>query len=439
VQSAWWSARPADFLERCRQRYGDTFTVRLMQGGRWVFVSHPDDARAIFTSEPGALLAGTTRELLEALFGPSSVHQVDREEHLRLRRLLSPPLHGERLARYARVTEEAVLQRLDSWPLDEEGPALPHLRDITLEVIMRGLFGAAESEGGSELERRVRAVLELTMGDASVVAATLLPARLSRYASGSRVFPFRRAKEALDAALLEQIRRRRTTAEGEDMLSLLLDLRDERGEPLSDAELKDNLITLIVAGHETTATAIAWALHALARHPAALEAVYAGIESGDEASLDRVVQETLRLHPTVPLAMRRPVRPFPLRGGLLPAGTNVGVCIQLLQRFPGAWADPDEFRPDRFLAKPSPYAFAWAPFGGGTRRCLGASLATLEMKMVLRTILSQRRLTTVSRPAEKVASLALRPSRGARITLRDRQPAPRRTPPSPAQCDRHRR
>ncbi len=316
---------------------------------------------------------------------------------------------------------EATESELRGWPLGEEFSVLPRVQEITLEVIMRGIFGFRSGEGG-RVRACVKAMLRLTMGESRVLAAALLTTRVFQLATRSRLFAFRRTMDALEDALLVEIGRRRRdprTGSREDMLSLLLKASDEQGRVLDDVELKDNLLTLLVAGHETTATSLSWALHSLARSPRALERLTDELDS--EAYLEATVRETLRLHPSVPLAMRRLLEPLELRDGTLPAGTNVAACIYLLHRSTAAYEDPDAFRPERFVGA-RPDSYAWAPFGGGIRRCVGASLATLEMKLVLRTILSNRRLVGREKKGEAVASLALRPSRGGRVTLqlRDR-------------------
>jgi cytochrome P450 family 135 len=416
LQSLWWAGRPESFLLSCRRRFGDAFTVRLVQGGDWVFLSHPRDAAAVFTGDPAAFVAGGTHELLEPLFGSRSVHLLDGPAHLRQRRLLMPPLHGQHLERYAEVIAAVTREELEGWPVGRELPALPFTQRIALEVIMRGIFGFQRGEGRA-VRQSLDRVLSLTMGDSRVIAGAVLDPRLLRLATRSRAFAFRRAMDALDTALFAEIRRRRSAAESSrpDMLSMLLRARDEQGHPLGDRELKDNLVTVVVAGHETTATALAWAFHFLARSPEALSDLPARVE--DDASLDSIVRETLRLRPSVPLSMRRLLEPLQTEGGVLPPGTNVGVCIPLLQRFGGAYSDPEKFQPDRFRGA-RPEGFAWAPFGGGTRRCLGSRLAMLEMKIVLRVILGRRGLDPVRRRAEAVSSLAMRPARNGRVTLR---------------------
>jgi cytochrome P450 family 135 len=416
LQSFWWSARPESFLSSCRRRFGDTFTVRLTQGGSWVFLSRPADAAAVFTADPGTFVASGTHEALEPLFGSRSVHLLDGAEHLRQRRLLMPPLHGEHLERYAEVIAEVAAEQLRSWPLGEEIAVLPRTRAIALEVIMRGIFGFAVAEGKPVRESLDR-VLRLTMGDSRVIAGALLDRRLLRLATRSPLFAFRRAMSVLDDALFAEIRRRRSRPEParQDMLSLLLRARDEGGRPLDDEELKDNLVTLVVAGHETTATGIAWALHFLARSPEALAELPGRLE--EDSYLESVARETLRLRPPVPLSMRRTTKPFEVSAGTLPPGTRLGVCIPLLHRAEEAYPDAGAFRPARFCGR-RPEGHAWAPFGGGTRRCLGSRVAMLEMKIVLRAVLGRYRLEPVERGDEAVSSLAMRPARNGLVTFR---------------------
>jgi len=417
LQSLRWAARPQRFLDSCRRRYGDAFTVTI-QGGRWVFLSHPRDAAAIYAGDPDAFAAGETHDLLEPLFGRRSVHLLDGPEHLRQRRLLAPPLHGEGLEHYAATIAAVTAEAVAGWP-EKEMQLLPRTRAITLEVIMRGIFGFKRAGDGRAVRDSLDRVLHLTMGTGRVIGGALLPARLLQPATGSRLFAFRRAMNSLETALLAEIRARRRAAgvPGADLLSMLVGTTCEDGSPLDDEELKDNLVTLVVAGHETTATGLAWALHSLARSPEALAEVPGAL--ADAEWLDSLVRETLRLHPPVPLSMRRLLRPLRLGGAELPPGTNVAVCIPLLHRFGDAYEEPERFLPGRFRGWRPP-AHAWAPFGGGTRRCLGSRVAMLEMGLVLRAVLERRRLEPSRTPAEAVSSLAMRPARGGRVTLRRR-------------------
>jgi cytochrome P450 family 135 len=438
AQSAWWSLRPAAFLDHAWRRYGDTFTVALTQGGRWVFVAHPEDVRTVFTSDPRTVAAGATHELLEPVFGPRSVHLIDGEDHLRQRRMLLPPLHGRHLDRYAELVAEIAEDEIRRWPVGREFAVWPRMQAITLETIMRGIFGLERRDDGLELRRRIEAMLRLTMQSSRVAVAGLVPPWLVSRAAASPLLAFRRVMAALHAEVLAEVARRRAAGDDgrDDALSLLLRARDAEGRPLDDDELRDNLITLVVAGHETTATALTWAVHALTRNGEALERLAGELEEGGDAYLDAVVRETLRLHPAVPLAMRHVNAPLVLRRTELPGGTNLAVSIHLLHRLPTIYPEPHRFLPERFLdARPDSYA--WAPFGGGTRRCLGASVALLEMKVVLRTLVTRRELSLQpdARP-EAVSSVALRPSRGGRISLREpaaeRPRATAGTTPAPA-------
>ncbi|MEA2390602.1 MAG: cytochrome family, partial [Solirubrobacteraceae bacterium] len=322
LQAARWVLRPIAFMEECAHRYGDAFTIEIGTAGKFVFLTHPDAVKEVFTGDPDVLHAGEANAILEPVVGSSSVLLLDGPRHMRHRRLMLPPLHGERMQRYGELMSKIAHDEIDSWPGDATLEVVPRMRAVTLEVIMRTVFGVREADRLDRLRSALSAMIDQTGSALRLFAvATMGPERFAR----QRWTGFPAAMERVDALLLDEVRRRRDEpdlADREDILSLLLSARDEDGEGLSDGELRDELVTLLVAGHETTATALSWALERLVRHPEALRRLQDEVEGGEEAYVDAVVKETLRLRPVLPIVNRRLTAPFEVAGHALPAGVN---------------------------------------------------------------------------------------------------------------------
>ncbi len=414
LQTVGWVARTGPFLERCRDRFGDVFTLRIAQEGVWVMLADPEHVRQVFTGDPRVLHAGEGNAVLRPVLGPNSVLLLDEQQHLAQRKLLLPPFHGERMQRYGELMREVAERELDGWPRGRTFQLWPHMQSVTLEVIMRAVFGMQEGAGLD----RLRSVLESTLHWATrksqlFLLAALGPRRVERLPS------FRRALEPVDRLLFELIaERRRDPAldERDDILSLLLQARHEDGSPMSDEELRDELMTLLVAGHETTATALSWALERLVRHPDKLERLREEANAGGDEYTDAVTKEALRLRPVLPIVVRRLTEPYEIGGYTLPAGVTVAPCIYLVHRNPSVYPDPAAFRPERFLEQPAG-TYTWIPFGGGVRRCIGGSFAVFEMKTVLAAIAGRISLTAVDPRPERVVrrAITLTPSRGAEV------------------------
>jgi cytochrome P450 family 135 len=423
LQTFAWVARPLPFLETCRRRYGDWFTVRLARVGTFVFVAAPAAIKEIFTGDAELLRAGQANAPLAPVVGPRSVLLLDGAEHLRQRRLMLPPFHGERMARYGELMAEITEAELDRWSLREPFALRPRTQAITLEIILRVVFGVRDA---ARLEA-LRAALVALLAQ-STSPATMLPWLRRDLGPLSPWRRFLRLRARVDALIYDEIAHRREDAELEerdDILSLLLQARDGDGETLTDRELRDELVTLLVAGHETTATALAWAFERLLRHPEALERLTAEARDGEEegAYAEAVVQETLRLRPPLPAVGRMLTEPAQIAGRSLPAGVRLAPSIYLVHRRADLYPEPGAFRPERFLANP-PETYGWLPFGGGVRRCLGASFATFEMKIVLRTILARARLEADDARPEPVRrrAIVLAPGREGRAVLIERAP-----------------
>jgi cytochrome P450 len=403
-------------MEDAARRYGDMFTLKIANEGTWVFISDPDAVKQVFTGDPRLLHAGEANIVLLPVLGSHSVLLLDDDAHMSQRKLMLPSFHGERMRGYEQVMAEVAAEEIDSWPAGQPYAVRPAMQRITLEVIMRTVFGVRETERIERLGEALRNSLGFaTQPVRMAMLATLGPRRV---ASLGLV----RAKlEPTDRLIYEEIRSRRNApdlAERDDVLSLLLQARHDDGSEMSDKELRDELMTLLVAGHETSATALAWALDALTHHPHVLERLRDEIDAGDDAYLEAVVKETLRLRPVIALVLRRLTEPMEIGGHMLPAGVNVAPCIYLLHRRPDVYDEPRAFRPERFLdTKPGTYT--WIPFGGGVRRCLGASFAQFEMKIVLRELVSRLDIRAARPDPERRIRRAIvfAPERGGEIVV----------------------
>jgi cytochrome P450 len=390
------------------------FTIRLPYEGTWVFVSDPEAVKQVFTGDPNLLHAGAANIVLLPVLGEHSVLLLDEPEHMAQRRLMLPPFHGKRMQAYREVMARAAVEEIDRWPSGAPIRMRPRMQAVTLEVILRAVFGVGEGDRLTRLRDQLRATLNLLADPRRAILLVLLgPERLRRLPW------FRRKMERVDRLILEEISARRGAAdlaERDDILSLLLQATHEDGRPMSDRELRDELMTLLVAGHETTATALSWAVELLARHPAELERLEADVAEGDGAYLDAVIKETLRLRPVIALVLRKLVEPMEIGGRLLPAGVSVAPSIYLVHRRPDIYRGPERFRPERFFEQPAG-TYTWIPFGGGVRRCLGGAFAEFEMQVVLRELVSRRRLRPVgSEPEDPVRSTITNvPSRGAEV------------------------
>jgi len=441
VQTMLWITRPIAFMNACRRRYGDVFSIRFNGLGvrqKLVFIADPAGVRTVFSGDPDVLRAGSGNRPLAPLLGRRSVLLLDGAEHLRQRKLLLPPLHGERMKSYEPVMRGITLDSAQRWPRQQAFALLPHMQSITLDVILRTVFGFDDDVRRDDMRARLQRMVRAGSGSARLVAMAIAQVELRGRSPWGR---FMAAKRDVDEAILDQIRRRRERAgsdSGDDVLSLLLEARDEQGEPMSDDELRDELLTLLVAGHETTATSLAWAFDLLLHHPRVLERLVAELDAGETRYLDATIKETLRIRPVVPIVVRRLEQPFEVLGRTIPAGTAVAPCIYLTQRHPDVYEHPNRFVPDRFVdGAPDPYA--WLPFGGGVRRCLGASFATFEMRVVLRTVLTAVTLRPASGTLEQVSrrAVTLVPRHGTKVVCVSRREAA--IPPSSPRAPRSRR
>jgi cytochrome P450 len=405
------------FLEACQRRYGDVVWFSTLFDPGFAMVFEPDMVRAVFQAPPDRMRAGEANEPLSMVLGPRSVLVLDGAEHLRHRKLMLPPFHGRRLAAHEDVMRATADRSIDSWPVGREFALLPHMYVLTLDVIATAVFGIEEDARREELKRRIRAFLETAGSPLRVILLMLSRGRI-RDEAAQRQFEERR--RAMDELILDEIAQRRRAAdldERDDALSLLLLARDEDGAGLTDAEVRDQLVTLLVAGHETTAAGIAWTLDLVHRNPRVLERARAAARGGDGAYLDAVVKESLRIRPVVP-GIGRVVRgeAFEVGGYSIPPGVEINPSIRTIHRRADRYPAPHEFRPERFLGEDAPDTYTWIPFGGGTRRCLGASFALLEMRVVLARVLERAELAPVGRRPERIVrrGVTMVPRNGAR-------------------------
>ena len=406
-------------MGECARRYGDMFTLRIANEGTWVFVTDPDAVRKIFTGDPRLLHAGEANVVLLPVLGSHSVLLLDEDAHMAQRKLMLPSFHGARMRGYEQTMAEVATRETERWPAGEPFSAWPTMQAITLEVIMRTVFGVTDAERLRRLGDALQSSLSWAADPRRMARLALLgPRRIAERGT------LRRALQPTDDLIFEEIRSRRDAPdleERDDVLSLLLQARHDDGSAMSDQELRDELMTLMVAGHETSATALAWALEALARHPAVLSRLRDEIDAGDDVYLDAVVKEILRLRPVIALVLRRLTEPMEIGGRLLPAGVTVAPCIYLMHRRPDVYEEPRAFRPERFLEKP-PGTYTWIPFGGGVRRCLGASFAQFEIKVVLRELVARLDVRPARPRAERRVRRAIvfAPERGGELVVERR-------------------
>jgi cytochrome P450 len=436
VQSVGMWARMVPYAERLRRRYGKRFTIRMLGTPTWVVHSEPEHVKAIFTAPPEVLHPGEGARILTPVVGANSVILLDEGAHMEQRKLMLPAFHGEKMKRLSGLMEEVAEREVAGWPRGEPIEMQWRMQHLTLEIILRAVFGLDPGERLDALRERLGAML--AFGDNPI---SLSPPEEDTLAARvlERVGPFARflkLQEQADALIFEQIDERRAEAsERDDILSMLLDARHEDGSPMSSQELRDELMTLLVAGHETTASSLSWAFERLTRTPAVLDRLVDEIssENGD-AYLTATIQETLRRRPVLPnAAPRLAMEEIEVGGWTYPPGVALVVSSYLLHHDPDIYPDPYEFRPERFL-EDGPGTYTWTPFGGGRRRCLGASFATQEMKIVLRRVLAECRIAPgVDGPEmTRRRNITVRPGKGARTVIRDRQPAASEAPAEPA-------
>jgi len=419
VQTAQLAIRPVAFAEACRRRFGETFTVRTFGFGEMVVISDPPSLKRLFSADRVNTLSPDRPALVQPVAGPRSLLVLDGEDHRRRRKLMLPPFHGERLRAYEGVMEEATVREVEGWPVGRDFPLHPGMQRITFEVILRAVFGIEAADRREELGGQLSEMLAFSKHTSLL---GLVARRVQRLFGHRPDTPLLEASDAILAALIAERRADPELPRRQDILSMLLTARFEDGSAMDDEDLRDQLMTLLIAGHETTATGLAWAFDLLLHAPEKLERLVAELSAGDgHAYLDAVIAETLRLRPVVPTIGRTLGQPAELGGWGLPAGTIVIPSLYLIHTRQDLFPDPLSFRPERFLDQ-RPETYSWVPFGGGARRCIGAAFAQLEMAVALRTILTRVRLAPASDRPERLVrrNITLSPRNGSRAIVRER-------------------
>jgi cytochrome P450 len=414
----------ARFLEAVHRRYGDAVTMGTLFDQRFVMVFDPELVKQVFRGSAAALHAGEANALLGPVLGERSVLLLDEAEHLRHRRLMLPPFHGSRMLAYEQEMRQAADAEIDGWPVEAPFTMLETMQSLTLRVILRAVFGYHPGRDEDELSRRLRQMIEpLSRPRGLLVLAAAVRGRQDRRAA----LDFERRKLAVDDLLYAEIARRRQEpdlADRDDVFSALLMAEDEEGDRLSDREVRDELVTLLLAGHETTATGLAWAFDLLLHHPE----VQRRARERDPDYLDALVKEALRMRPVI-AGVGRVVRgePFRLNGYEVPVGVEINPSIRVIHRRADLYPEPNVFRPERFIGQGVPDTYTWLPFGGGTRRCLGASFALMEMRVVLDRVLERTELEAADlKPAKaQFRGITVAPKGGVRV-VQTRSPRPAR-------------
>lgn len=420
MQTAELTARPVRFVERCRDRFGGTFSTNLARIGEMVFFSDPASIKRVFGSDRENTITQGRNVVLEPILGTKSLLVQEGEEHLARRKLMLPPFHGERMRAYESTIERAAAEEISTWKPGEVVRSHPAMQRITLEVIIDAVFGVSD-ERHDELRAGLNRVLRSTRSPFAFGLTFPVLRKVPPYSSMLR--SLRETDRLIAAEIAERRAAGPATEEREDILSMLVSARDEEGNGLDDTELRDQLMTLLLAGHETTATALAWCMDLLPRDPDAYERLRSEIdESGGGDWMEAVIAEILRVRPVVPMIGRELRKPMELDGWELGPGTSVMLSIYLAHTRPDVYPDPYRFDPARFDGiKPDTYS--WIPFGGGTRRCIGAAFAQFEMRVVLRTLLSALDLTPGSeRPDQMVRrNVTLSPKHGSPVLVAQRR------------------
>ena len=432
LQGFRYARDPLAFYGRLRNRYGDIYTISFPYFGRMVYVADPELVKQVFIGDPSIFHAGEANAtVLEPALGPSSVLTLDEAEHMRQRKLLLPPFHGERIRRYGELIRKITERDMETWPIGTPFAVRPHTQRITLAVILRAVFGVRDE---ARFNRASKLIDEFSRRANLVTQMPFLQRDLGRFSPEGR---FRRARAALDEFIYEEIAARRAEsddAERDDVLTLLLRAEHEDGSPMSDRELRDELVTVLGAGHETTATALAWALERLLRAPRVMARLRESLETGEDEYLDALIKETLRARPVIVDCARKLTAPVQIGGYELPTGIIVMPAIAGIQYRDDLYPNPHEFRPERFL-EGQVDNYTWIPFGGGVRRCIGAAFAQYEMRVILREIFERAELSAPDPRPEKVKmrNITLAPGKGCEVRLeRPLRPAVDRAVPEEA-------
>jgi cytochrome P450 len=425
LQTLRVSVRQAEFMFGARRRHGEVFRSRaqIVKGGPLV-TSHPDHVKSLFTAKPEEAPSLTGESPLRPIVGPNSALTALGANHMRQRKLLLPPFHGEAIARYTDMITEAAEREIDGWPVGKPLRLAPRMQAITLDVIMAGIFGIEGELSRTSAEYRLRQVIRHLTWASTQPGSQLV--ELMNTGREEAVGATRMAIELLDRVTYPVIAARRRVDdldERTDILSLLLKATYEDGRPLTDQELRDQVLTLVLAGHETTANSLAWTFERLVRNPAAYDALRHAVRTDTDAAawVEATLTESMRNRPVIPAVGRRVAVPWQFGEYGVDAGTPVVMSIMLLHHREDLYPDPYAFRPERFLGH-KPGTYDWIPFGGGIRRCLGASMAMAELRVVLEAVARRTDLEAVDPEPERLLhrNVTMIPSRDATVVVRSR-------------------
>ena len=421
IQSLAALTRQRPFLERARRRYGPIFTVRVIGLGAFVVVSDPELIKQTFRADPKTLHAGT-QSPLRTVLGEHSLLGIDEDEHMEQRRLLLPPFKGQRIKSYEAMIAEIAAAEIDTWPEGVEVSTARSMQRITLRAILRAVFGAS----GRQLEELEETLPPWTALGSRLATVPFLQKDLGPRSPWGR---FLRLRARIDAVLDELIAAAKADPDVEerpDVLAMMVQARHQDGTPMTNAEIRDQLVTMLAAGHETTAHTLSWGIERLRRHPDVLRRLVDEADDGGSALREATVREIQRTRPVISFAGRGVRKPYVLGGYELPVGTRIGLCAALTHYDPALFPHPDRFDPDRFLDK-LPDTYAWIPFGGGVRRCIGATFAHMEMDVVLRVLLERVELLPTDAPDEpwRFRGVAWTPAAGGVAVVRRRAPVRR--------------
>jgi cytochrome P450 len=421
LQTLGLMTRQRPFLERQRRRYGAIFSLRLAGLGNMVALSDPALIKHTFTADPTVLHAGD-RSPLRRVLGDNSLLGIDEGQHLEQRRLLLPPFKGQRLKAYEPLIEAIALEEIDRWPSGAEFATGPSMQRITLRAILRAVFGAS----GRRLEQLERLLPPWTEQGSSLSRFPQLQRDLGRWSPWGRFLRLRAQVDAILDTLIEDARRDPGLEGRPDVLALMVQGRHGDGSPMTNPEIRDQLVTMLAAGHETTAHTLSWAVERLRRHPEVLARLVEEADAGGRALRDATIREVQRMRPVIAFAGRHTIRPFEVGGYRIPPGVLIGLSAGLTHYDPALFPHPDRFDPERFLDA-LPETYSWIPFGGGIRRCIGASFAHMEIDVVLRVLLQRVELLPSDAPDEawKFRGVAWSPAEGGRAIVRRRVAAAR--------------
>jgi cytochrome P450 len=424
AQGLRFARRPLSFALASQRRFGDVWQLKApTRAEPFVVTCHPDHVRSLLTADPADAPSLTGESPLRPILGPNSVLTSGGARHLRQRKLLLPAFHGEAVRRYGDTIADVARQEIDHWPVGEALALAPRMQAVTLEVIMRGVFGVGAASNTTDAERRMRQALRRMLAASMSPVYLLVELRNARHAEPKGLLAA--VLKMVDRQMYAVIRERRAAGDGgrrDDVLSLLLTATDEDGQPLTDHELRDELMSLVLAGHETTANSLAWTVERLLRTPPAYARLRELVRGDDRASaqayVEATIHEGMRLRPVIPMIARLVTRPWRLGDYVVPARTPVAASIIALHHRPDVYPDPHAFDPRRFLAV-KPGTYTWIPFGGGIRRCLGASLAMAEQRVVLEAIARRTDLLAPDPAPERprMRNVTMIPRDGCQVTV----------------------